>query len=171
MLAFFSKKIVLSVTFIFMSIMFLIVMFYVNPLIDSKNGMSVISLQLSFEKSTGIEIIQSWGTMGIINFNQLIFADYIYAISYSLFFASLLSFFIIKKGKDKSINYILSIYLAFLAGFFDCVENTMELFFINNYETYSSLLFFIHSIVATIKWGILPIIIIYIIVLISSNDE
>jgi len=151
--------------------MFMIVMFYINPLIDSQNGLSVISLQLAFDKNIGIEVIKNWRESGINNFNQWIFTDYIYAFSYSLFFASLLSFLICKKKKTKNISYAVSVYLAFIAGFLDCIENTMELSFINAPETYSSFLFFIHSCIASIKWALLPIIVSYIIILLLQNDK
>jgi hypothetical protein len=56
-----SKTTVLASSLVLMSIMFVIVMFYVNPAIDGGDGSGVLELQLSFEKNAGIEIINEWG--------------------------------------------------------------------------------------------------------------
>jgi hypothetical protein len=167
-LKFLSNKSTLFGALALMSFMFVVVMFFVNPLIDSGNGMSVILLQLAFDKSTGIEIIKHWGSTGIINFNKWIFTDYIYAFSYSLFFASILSFFIAKNNTLLLYKWI--IYLPFIVGFFDCLENTIELLFIKNPLEFSSLLFFIHSILASLKWLSLPGIVVAIFILYKKSS-
>lgn len=168
-LKFISNKSVLFSALALMLTMFIVVMFFVNPLIDSGNGMSVISLQLSFDKSTGIEIINSWGKAGVTNFNKWIFTDYIYAFSYSLFFASIISFFIVKN--ENLLPYKWVVYLPFIAGLFDCLENTIELIFINSSSEFSSLIFFMHSILASLKWLALPVIVIYIFILYKKSSN
>lgn len=151
-----NNKNIIIISTVITLLMFVIVMFIVNPSIDGKNGMGVLALQLVFDKELGIEIINSWGKLGIDNFNQLIFTDYIYALGYSVLFSSILSVLILRKAKE---NYNLIIYLPFVAGLFDWIENTIELFFINNPIEFSSSIFFIHSIVASLKWLTLPIIV------------
>jgi Na+/citrate or Na+/malate symporter len=151
--------------------MFAIVMFYANPLIDGGNGSGLIKLQLAYDKEAGIEIINSWGASGIDHFNQWIFTDYIYAFSYAVFFASLLSILIMKKGKEEFLVYRFGVYLAFVAGLLDWIENTMELFFVNNYSGFPSALFFLHSIVATVKWAALPVAVAYIVVLLANANK
>jgi hypothetical protein len=151
--------------------MFAIVMFYANPLIDGGNGSGLLKLQLAFDKEAGIAIINSWGTSGVDHFNQWIFTDYIYALSYAVFFASLLSILIMKKGKEKLLVYRFVVYLACVAGLLDWVENTMELFFVNNSSGFSSALFFLHSIIATVKWAALPIAVAYIVVLLANANK
>jgi len=165
-----NRKVVLIGSLVFMSIMFVIVMFFVNPSVDGGNGAGVIKLQLSFEKESGIKIINSWGQSGIENFNQWIFTDYIYALAYSVFFASLLSFLILKKGKETYLAYKSVVYLAFIAGFFDWVENTIELLLVNNPSEVSNTLFFLHSIVASLKWAAIPIAVAYILVLLTKKN-
>ncbi len=157
-------NIVLS-TGILTSIMFIIVMFIVNPMIDGKNGFEVILLQFSFYKEVGVTIINNWGENGISNFNSYIFTDYLYALLYSIFFASLLTVLIFKAKQENNIRYTWVVQLAFFAGLFDWIENTLELFFINNTIVFSNSLFFIHSIVATLKWLAVPIAIGYVVVL------
>lgn len=166
-----SRKAVLIGSLLFVSMMFTIVMFVVNPMIDGENGFGVIALQLSFHKEAGVEIIQNWGTSGISNFKKWIFTDYLYALSYALFLASLLSWLIVKKGKEKNPSYTRVVYLPFCAGLLDGIENTMELFFINNPADFSSLVFFLHSIIASLKWGAVPVAFFYIVLLLSKNDK
>ncbi|WP_422133955.1 hypothetical protein [Endozoicomonas sp. ALD040] len=160
-----NNKVLIICSLISTCIMFSIVMFYVNPLIDGKNGFEVIGLQLAFNKSVGIELVRHWGDSGINNFKSLIFTDYIYAVSYSLFFSSLLSFLIFKNNKSKHFSYTWVVYLAFLAGILDCIENTIELRFLENTAIFSDDIFLIHSWLAVFKWATLPVILGYVLVL------
>jgi hypothetical protein len=170
MLDILGKRNIIIISTVITLIMFTVVMFVVNPSIDGKNGIEVILLQVAFNKEVGIKIINSWKQSGIENFNQLIFTDYIYALAYSIFFASILSMLIFKKSKHNMSKYKLIVYLPFIAGLFDWIENTLELFFINNPFQFSEILFFIHSIIASLKWTALPIIIIFILKL-SLQDN
>src|SRR5210317_813697 len=155
-----GKSTVLISSFALASVMFVIVMFFVNPSIDGGNGSGVLELQLSFEKNVGIELIKSWGKSGVNHFNRWIFTDYIYAFSYSLFLASLISFLALKKGKEACLASISLVRLAFLSGALDFFENSMELSFMNNPYVFSNNLFFVHSIVATLKWATVTIVIV-----------
>lgn len=165
-----NKNVLLS-SLLFLSIMFVIVMFYVNPSIDGVDGSGVLELQLSLHKNDGIEIIDRWGESGIENFKFWIFTDYIYAFAYSLFLASLVSFIVIKKGKEQYPIHKWIVYLAFYAGLLDCIENTMELFFINDPYNFSSLLFFLHSIFAIVKWLAITVVVAHIVILLFVNKE
>ncbi|GLS90196.1 hypothetical protein GCM10007916_12630 [Psychromonas marina] len=171
MLHLLGKKNVLLTSFILMLIMFSIVMFFINPQIDGINGMGVIKLQLSFDKDIGIEIIESWGESGIAHFKRWIFVDYIYAASYSAFFASLLSLLIVQKGKTKSLKYTWVVVLAFAACVFDWVENTMELLFLYNPSAFPDSLFFLHSVIAALKWAAVPIAVVYVIALMTKKSK
>jgi hypothetical protein len=166
-----GKTTVLISSLVLMSIMFVVVMFFVNPSIDGGTGSGVLDLQLSFKKNAGIEIINSWGTSGVDHFNLWIFTDYIYAFSYSLFFASLISFLALKKGKGTFLTSIFFVSLAFFSGVLDFIENTMELSFINNPYVFSNTLFFLHSVVALFKWTAVTIVVAYIVVLFTKKNE
>ncbi len=171
MLQVLGKKYVLISSFVLMTVMFVIVMFIVNPLIDGGDGFGVLQLQLSFDKNLGIEKINSWGEAGVDHFNRWIFTDYIYALAYSLFLASLTAFLVTKKGKGSySVGrYVVS--LAFASGVLDSLENTMELFFINKPYGFSESLFFLHSIVALLKWTAVAVVIAYIIALLTRRKQ
>ena len=165
MLKIISEKSILLNSLLSTLAMFVIVMFIVNPYIDGSNGLSVIELQLSFSKDAGIEIIKEWGEFGVSRFNEGIVIDYFYAFSYSLFFASLLSILILRKDKNKDISYSWVVYLPFVTGIFDWIENTIELSFVANPFDFSDNLFMFHSIIALLKWLSVPIIMTYIVIL------
>ncbi len=154
-----------------MATMFVIVMFYVNPLIDGGDGSGVLKLQLSFEKNTGIEIINSWDKSGVVHFRTWIFTDYIYAFSYSLFFASLVAFLNEKNFKRASSLSLFFVYLSFASGVLDFLENTMELLFIKNPYGFSDSLFFLHSVVALLKWTVVASVMAYILVLLTRKNH
>lgn len=166
-----SKIRVLISSFILMTVMFIIVMFFVNQSIDGGDGSGVLKLQLSFDKTVGIKIINNWGTSGVEFFQRWIFTDYIYAFTYSFFFASFLSFLISKKRNTNNSKRNILISLAFFSGACDWFENTIEIFFLKDPYGFSSNLFFIHSIFSVVKWLIILTIITYIIVLLTIKKE
>jgi len=164
-LKFLAKKSTLIISMILVIITFILVMLIINPMIDGANGLGLIELQLSFDKSAGIAIVNTWGENGINYFNKWIFSDYIYAFSYALFFASLLSFAMSKKGILVEEGYKNTLFLPIFAGLFDWLEDSMELMFINNQITYSDQLFFIHSIVASTKFALIMITVIFLVII------
>jgi hypothetical protein len=142
--------------------MFVIVMFFVNPLIDSKDGSGVLKLQLAFHKEEGVEIINLWGKTGRDNFRTLIFTDSIYAFAYSLFLGSLISFLSQNVNKRYSLRSFLFVLIAFSSGGLDILENTMELSFINNPSAFADNWFFLHSVAALLKWLAVIVVVIYV---------
>ncbi len=166
-----GKLRVLISSFVLMTIMFIIVMFFVNQSIDGGDGSGVLKLQLSFDKTVGISIIDNWGNSGVEYFKRWIFTDYIYALTYSFFFASFLSFLIVRKINKIDSKHKTPVYLAFFSGLCDWFENTIEIFFIKDPYGFSTNLFFIHSIVSVVKWLVIIIIITYIIVLLTIKRE
>ena len=145
------------------SILFTIVMFVVNPLIDGKTGLEVIKLQIAFQTETGRIIINNWQEIGKENFLKYIFTDYLYAISYSIFLASIYMNKLLKKNIQLSKKHLFIFILPFIAGIFDMIENTIEILFIKNPVNFSEIIFGLHSVFATLKWIALPIIAYYLI--------
>jgi len=160
-----GKKNHLILSLLFMMVMFVFTMYVVNPAIDGQNGSGILALQLAFDKELGLEIISSWGAEGIDAYNRWYFVDYLYAVSYSVFLASLLSFLIFRKNKENSSAAKTIPLIALAAGACDWLENTLEFIFIQNPATFSSHLFFFHSIVAVVKWIAVLIVVISIIYL------
>ena len=165
-MSFLSSKRVLYLSALCTVIMFVIVMFFVNPLIDTENGIGVLKLQLAFSKEYAIGVVHLWGVDGVENFQKYIFTDYMYAFCYSLFFASLLSYLSRQRGK-KLASWVF--YLPFIAGALDMLENSMEIAFLHGMDGFSDEVFFFHSLVATFKWMILPIIVFYIFALLKTK--
>lgn len=166
-----SSKTLVIVSGITTLLMFVIIMFIVDPLIDGKNGLGVISLQLAFDKAAGVQIVNGWGEGGVLNFKKYIFADYLYALSYALFFASLLSLLIFRAKQERHIRYVWVVCLALVAGVCDWIENTMEICFVNDMAAFSDGVFYIHSIIAVLKWMALPVVIVYIIALLNKSGQ
>lgn len=171
MLKVLSRKSVLICSFSLMSMMFIIVMFFVNPSVDGRTGFSLLWLQLSFDKEAGIKIIESWGPGGIEQFRKFIFTDYIYASTYSLFFASLISY-LAQSGRGKfSRADVVFVCTAFSAGILDFIENAMELSFVGNPDAFSSKMFFLHSTIAGLKWSAVVSVVVYILLLLSKKNK
>ena len=158
MLEVLSKKRVFIVFGILTFVLFFAVMFFVNPYIDGNDGMSVIALQVAFDKSLGIDILNTWGRSGIERYKKFIIFDYLYALSYSVFFSSLIARLIVKKSPKKWKNYGFVLSLPFIAGLSDWVENSLEISFLNDISGFNDKLFTIHSFIASLKWMILPIV-------------
>jgi len=154
---------------IFVSLMFGVVMFYIDPKIDSKDGFGVIALQLSFFTDRAIEVVNSWGIGGADRFKKYIFTDYIYAVSYVLFFVSVLKVLMRKKIASSKYNFF--VYFAILAGILDWVENSIEIAFVSNMQNFSGTIFFLHSVISVIKWSALPIVLIGIFTLIFKESK
>ena len=146
-----ANKSTVIISAILTAIMGIIVMVIVDPMIDGKDGLSVIALQLSFDKTVAKSIVSTWD---IEAFREWIFTDYIYAVSYVLFFTSLLLWL----GKEKNVNVKWFVAIAILAGIFDWIENSLELWFLQDMDHFSSTLFFIHSVLSTLKWLALPVV-------------
>lgn len=157
-----NKKVLIGFG-ILTGIMYIIVMFIINPMIDGKMGIEVIKLQLSFTTENGKSILNGWNEIGQQNFLKYIYTDYIYAFAYSIFLSSIYLNKVLKNNIKIVGKHILILLLPFVAGLFDMIENTIEIFFIKNPNGFSELLFSFHSILASLKWLALPIIIYYLI--------
>ncbi len=115
--------------------------------------------EFTFTKASALELLAQWGESGKMSFNQLIYLDFIYPISYSILLSSLIvRTYSIKKTYSQLQNTL--VYLPFLICLFDWIENIMEVLIINNPHAYTNLFYFTHSSFATTKWlGLLFILI------------
>ena len=155
----------LVLAFALFVVIFVLVMFFVNPAIDGGNGMDLLRLQLAFAKIDGMRIVQAWGETGVRNFRKLIVFDYLYAVSYVLLLVTAIGYFAERcEGKLGRLPIIFTC-LAVLAGLFDMLENTLEIFFLNDLAGFPSALFFGHSIVAVLKWMMVLFVVGYIVAL------
>ncbi len=157
-----NKKVLIGFG-ILTGIMYVIVMFIINPMIDGKTGLEVIKLQLSFTTENGKSVFNGWNEIGQQNFLKYIYTDYIYAFAYSVFLSSLYFNKVLKNNIKIVGKHIYILILPFVAGLFDMIENTIEIFFIKSPDGFSELLFGFHSILASLKWLGLPIILYFLI--------
>jgi hypothetical protein len=157
-----NKKVLIGFG-ILTGIMFIIVMFIINPLIDGKTGMGVIKLQLAFTTQNGKSILNGWNVIGQQNFLKYIYTDYIYAFAYSFFLSSLYLNKVLKNNIKLKGKYLFIFILPFVAGLFDMIENTIEILFIKNPNGFPELLFSFHTILSSLKWLGLPIILYFLI--------
>lgn len=136
-------------------VMFIIVMFIADPIIDNRDGFSVVQLQLAFDKELAEQIVSNWN---IEAFKKWIVTDYIYALSYMLFFVSLQLMLFQSRHIPKRSWLRIGIYLALFAALCDWAEDSLELWFLSDMEHFSATLFFIHSLISSCKWLMLPVV-------------
>ncbi len=118
-------------------------LFYVDPWISGEHGEGLLQLQLAFDLTKGQGIITKWGELGIANFNKWIWVDFVYPVSYSL--TLFLALCITVPQKIMRIRY-----WPWIAGGLDWGENIIEIICVN--YSCSAQLFFIHSLLASLKW-------------------
>jgi hydrogenase/urease accessory protein HupE len=123
----------------------------ISSMSENANGASALRLQVAFDKSIGIKIVSSWKDEGVEHFKSFMMVDYIYAFAYSFFLSSFLAWLLYREEHIKN-SYQKIVYIPFLIGILDMIENTMELQFVEDIYSYSSKLFYLHSILATTKW-------------------
>lgn len=140
-------------------ILFILVMLVINPRIDGSHGLGVIALQLAFVKSEGMRIVTGWGTTGIHRFQQWLWVDYLYAVAYGLFLTSLLARTARRHFVRPQVGARVLMLCPLLASSLDWMENSLELLFIQDPGAVSRLLFWCHSLLASIKWLLLPVVV------------
>ncbi len=154
---FLARPQTLIASLLFFALMFFVTMRIANPAIDGGTGADLLKLQLAFDKQLGSEIIAGWGAEGVTNFKRWIVTDYLYAVAYSLFFASLICFLAERTHGftpwDRRV-----VQAAFAAGFCDWLENSLELGFILDPTGFPAALFFFHSLIAGLKWLFLSLV-------------
>jgi len=138
-----SQKQIVLASGVMTLLLFIAVIFLAEPAIKGNTGKGMVSLQLAFTKEHGQEILAVWGTRGMSEFRRWIAADYAYLLAYSVFLAGLL----VRAGARPG-----TVRLAFLGGALDAIENTMELFFLSLPQKFPAVLFFIHSLLSSMKW-------------------
>jgi len=151
------------------SLLFYLIMFKVNPELDGSNGFEVIQLQLTFSVSKAQQIVSSWSDLSVEKFEYAMMLDSLYALSYGIFFTSLVSYVLHLKNMLET-NYRYLIYLPFCASALDWIENAIEVVFINSLASISTTLFFFHSVAAILKWLCLPLLLLFILLLLKKKS-
>ena len=130
-----------------------VVMIVVFAPLGEKGGIEIVALQFSFTPDRFAAIVARWGDDGVALFRSRMWLDYLYPTAYSFLLAGLL---FRKSGKGTFV------WVPFLAGLFDFIENTIHLKILGKPNLFSPLFAFspslvlLASLLATVKWmGIL----------------
>jgi len=150
-------------------IMFYLVMFKVNAEIDHHNGLNVLRLQLAFTLENADTIVREWEGFQTESFVKAMRYDYLYAFCYSFFFASLFAWLLHRRGLEDT-HYRFGIGIAFMAGLLDWFENSVEILYITHHPSMNEMLFFIHSVAASVKWLSLPVVLVLYLMILSKRS-
>jgi len=120
-------------------------------------------------------IFAAWGETGMYIQALAVYFDFLYIIGYTFFiFGVLLLISRNLNGKIQDITIVIAL-SAFLAGFFDVIENINLLFMLSDPLTFPTSSPFIASVSATIKFSLLFLQIIYflivVIVLLTQKNK
>lgn len=114
------------------------------------NLKEVITLQTTFSNLTFSSFITKWKTNGSIDYYFLhYYFDFIHPFFYSLFLFVFMSKVLNKKLNIKKCVFV--IYLPFVAGLFDIIENLLHLHMITN-NIYPKEIVIMSAIFTNLKW-------------------
>lgn len=147
------------------SILCIIILAILDNIIRPVGSPNMLELQFSFFTSRFKEILYIWGEKSLYYLKIALAVDYFFAISYSLFLSTIISFLNFKgKGKFK-IFFIFPLF----AGIFDIIENT--LYYIIILQLPKDIIYLVPftTIISIIKWGLVIFSICYIVYLSSKR--
>ena len=141
-----------SLWFVFLSVTFLASIFVLNPILSGKGPVSWPQLQLQFAylPEFGIRVLRSWGEGSEERYLSWIWIDILFALSYGPFFYMLL-----KNLGAPRLWYVIPL----IEMTTNLIETSLEIYWVRNYSSSNLLtaIFLTHSIIATIKWALVPI--------------
>jgi hypothetical protein len=140
---------------------------YVEPGLDPSGDTGLIDLQLAFTKGRAEKILSAWGSAGQNHFLKTIWIDFIYPVAYALLLSSLIILIHGKKRfflNDSKINLLLS--MPAFSALLDMIENVIEIVFVYNHDLISAKTFFVHSLIASLKWTLAGVTVSYILVIV-----
>lgn len=141
-----------SLWFVFLAITFLASIFFLNPMLSGDGPVSWPQLQLQFSyfPENGMSVLESWGEGSKERYLSWIWIDILFAFSYGPFFYMLL-----KNCGVSRIFYLIPL----IEMVTNLIETSMEIYWVQNHSSSHLMteVFLIHSIIATIKWSLVPI--------------
>ena len=115
----------------------------------------ILDFEFAWTASRISVIFTAWGSVGMTLHIIGIYWDFIYILGYGTLLAGLILLVSRKlSGKTQLIGFYMT-FTPFLAGFFDCIENILLLIMLNNPSEFSPVIPLIAGIMATIKFSIL----------------
>lgn len=148
-----DSQAVLVVWSVLLAITFLASILIVNPTLDPNRSVfswPQLQLQFAYTPLNGIKVLQSWGPGSIDRYFSVIWIDLIFALSYGPAF----SIYIRRMGGGVAWSLV-----PFVEMITNLVETSLEIYWVGHHSPDNLLFtpFFVHSIVATIKWALVPV--------------
>jgi len=149
--------VILLITCIGLTIFLLINQLIFTSLPIDVPSYGILDFEFAWTASRISEIFAAWGSDGMNLHANGIYWDFVYIIGYGSLIAGLI-FIISRKlsGKIQCIGFYMS-FTPFLAGIFDCIENILLLTMLNNPSGFSTVIPLIAGIMATMKFSLLII--------------
>lgn len=146
------ENVIIAMWFLFLSLTFNASIYVLNPSLDvsgSQWSTPQLDLQFAYTAERGAAVVSSWHNGGA-NYLRLIWIDLLFALAYGPFFF----LWIRKLGGSHTIANI-----ALGEMFTNWTETSMEIYWVANHtpETPLGTLFLVHSLIATIKWSLVPV--------------
>lgn len=152
-----------SLWFVFLAATFLASIFVLNPILSGAGPVSwpQLELQFAYWPEKGISVLEHWGAGSKDRYLGWIWIDILFALSYGPFFYMLL-----KNCGASRIFYLIPI----VEMITNLIETSMEIYWVQNHTSTELMtgLFLTHSIIATIKWSLVPIYLVHSVVLIGA---
>jgi hypothetical protein len=119
---------------------------------------SELELQFAFTPENGMRVLQSWGPGATGRYLSVIWIDVLFALFYGPFF------YLLIRALGGGLFWATLPVLDMLANF---VETSLEIYWVTSHTPDNPLFapFFIHSIVASFKWFLVPVYWVYIFIL------
>ncbi|MBN1205644.1 MAG: hypothetical protein JXB05_12060 [Myxococcaceae bacterium] len=138
---------------VLLTITFLASIFIVNPTLNPERSVfswPQLQLQFAYTPENGMKVLESWGPGSMDRYFSVIWIDLVFAISYGPAFG----LYIRKMGGSVAASLLPLVEMAT-----NLVETSLEIYWVANHSLNNLLYapFLTHSIIATIKWALVPI--------------
>jgi hypothetical protein len=148
-----DSKAVLIIWSVLLMVTLLASIFILNPTLNPENRVfswPQLQLQFAYTADNGIKVLESWGPGSIDRYFSVIWIDLIFALSYGPAFG----LYIRRLGGS-----VASSLLPLVEMSTNLVETSLEMYWVANHTPDNPMgaLFLTHSIIATIKWALVPI--------------
>ncbi len=144
-----------SLWFVFLAITFLASIFIVNRTLSPESTLGVLrypqlQLQFAYTPENGMRVLESWGPGSEGRYLSVIWIDILFALSYGPFFFMLLR----NLGAG-----VVAMVVPLVEMVTNLVETSLEIFWVVHHSALEPLfaVFLTHSIIATVKWILVPV--------------
>jgi|SRR3954468_1076511 hypothetical protein len=147
-----SKALMILWSF-FLLLTFLASIFILNPTLNPQRSVfswPQLQLQFAYTPQNGIRVLQSWGPGAIDRYFSVIWIDLLFALSYGPSFF----FYIRRMGGSTAASLVPLVEMST-----NLTETSLEMYWVGHHAPGHLLfaVFLTHSIIATIKWILVPI--------------